>query len=56
MHSKLLFLGSALILDLYLFQAIASLNAWFKCSKNLMLSFKEKVTTGHKVYLFEILH
>ena len=36
-QSKLLFFGSVLISDLYLFQEPALLNPYFKCSKNLML-------------------
>ena len=45
-QSKLLFFGSALISDLYLFQETILLNPCFKCSKNLMLLFIDKVTTG----------
>ena len=40
------FFCSVLISDLHLFQDIALLNLCFNSSKNLMLSFIEKVATG----------
>ena len=40
-----MFLGCAVISDLYLSQAILLLNNCFTRSKNLMSSFKDKVTT-----------
>ena len=45
-QSKLLFFGFVVISDLYLFQDIVLLNTCFKFSKNLMLLFIGKVTTG----------
>ena len=41
-----MFIGYVIISDLYLFQDIVLLNPYFKFSKNLMLSFITKVTTG----------
>ena len=45
-QSKLLFLGCAIISDLYLFQEVVLLNHCLIFSKNLILSLIEKVTTG----------
>ena len=43
--SELLFFGCVVISNLYLFQDFVLLNPCFKYSKNLMLSFIDKVTT-----------
>ena len=43
-----MFFGCVVISDLYLFQEIVVLNPYFIFSKNFMLSFIEKVTTGLK--------
>ena len=43
---NLLYLGYAVISDLYLFQEPVLLNPCFKFSKTLMLPFIDKVATG----------
>ena len=40
------FIGCIVISDLYLFQDIVLCNPYFKCSKNLVLLFIDKVTMG----------
>ena len=49
------FVGCVVISDLYLFQETVLLNLCFKFSKNLMLSFINKVTTGKKSLVLVIL-
>ena len=42
----LLFLGFAVISDEYLFQETVLLNPYFMFSKNVMLLFRDKMTTA----------
>ena len=46
LQSKLFTFSYVVISDLYLFQKTVLWNPSFKCCKNVMLSFIEKVTTG----------
>ena len=46
--SKLLFLGCVVMSDLHLLQYNVLLNPCFKCSKDFMFLFLDKVTTGTK--------
>ena len=48
-QSKLLFFSCAVISDLYMFQEIVILNLCFIFSKNLILSFIDRVQLEHKV-------
>ena len=48
-QSKLLFFNCAVISDLYMFQEIVILNLCFIFSKNLILSFIDRVQLEHKV-------
>ena len=48
-QSKLLFFNCAVISDLYMFQEIVILNLCFIFSKNLILSFTDRVQLEHKV-------
>ena len=48
-QSKLLFFNCAVISDLYMFHEIVILNLCFIFSKNLILSFIERVQLEHKV-------